>query len=146
MDDDRGGRLSGELQASGAGSHHRPRLRTLLHRTAEILRGALPPGRGSCTLAFAEEVVREIAHPLGSEESRDPGADEALAAQRVLRLIDAAFGGVPAVRDDAARRLADDPPMLAAFFQNLDLLVDCERGHAGAVAALVAAALDMPAG
>lgn len=120
-------------------------MRSLTRHTIDRLRAALPPGGGSCTRPFAEEVVLELAHPLGAAASRDSAADEALAARRVLETIGAAFGGTPEAREAGARRLAADAPMMAAFFQNLDLLAECERGHAGAVAALVAAALHSPA-
>ena len=114
--------------------------------TIARLRDALPPGRGSCTLPFAEEVVRQVAHPLGAEPSPDPEGEEARTAARVLALLGAAFEGTSDARAAAVRRLGKDGTMLAAFFQNLDLLEDCARGHAGAVAALVAAALEGPTG
>lgn len=120
-------------------------MRTLRPGTSARLRDALPPGRGSCTVSFAAEVVRQVAHPLGAEPSSDPAAGEARAATRVLDLLGAAFEGASDEREAAARRLGADGPMLAAFFQNLDLLEECARGHAGAVAALVAAALERPA-
>lgn len=119
-------------------------MRALLSPTLDRLRAALPRGRGSCTLPFAEEVVRQVAHPVGAPDAPDPSASEARAAALVLSLLDAAFSGLGDARGDAARRLAADPPTLAAFFQNLDLLADCAQGHAGAVAALVAAALEEP--
>ena len=114
--------------------------------TSARLRDALPRGRGSCTLPFAEEVVRQVAHPLGAEPSPDPEGDEARTAGQVLELLGGAFEGTPQARAAAARRLGLDGTMLAAFFQNLDLLEDCTRGHAGAVAALVAEALEGPTG
>lgn len=117
-------------------------MRALTPGTVDRLRAALPPGGGSCARAFTEEIVLELAYPLGAAESRDPAADEARAARRVLDVIGAAFESSPGARAEGARRLAADGPMLAAFFQNLDLLSDCGRGHAGAVAGLVAAALD----
>ncbi len=119
-------------------------MRALSPGTIARLRAALPPGGGSCTRAFAEEIVLELAYPLGAAESHDPTADEALAARRVLEVIGAAFDGTPGTREAGARRLAGDAALLAAFFQNLDLLEECARGHAGAVAAVVAAALGEP--
>lgn len=121
-----------------------PAVRPLRPETLAGLRAALPPGRGSCTLAFAEEVVRQVAHPLGADPSPDPAGSEAAVARRVLGLVEAAFGDEREARDAAARRLAGDAPLLAAFFQNLDLLEECASGHAGSVAALVAAALESP--
>ena len=120
-------------------------MRSLSPGTVDRLHAALPPGGGSCTRAFAEEIVLELAYPLGAEASRDPAADEALAARRGLQVLGAAFEAAPGAMAAGARRLAADAPLLAAFFQNLDLLEDCERGHAGAVAALVARALEGPA-
>jgi hypothetical protein len=119
-------------------------VRALSPGTLDRLHAALPPGGGSCTRAFAGEIVLELAYPLGAAESRDPNADEAIAARAVLDVIGAAFEGVPGAVAEGARRLAEDAPMLAAFFQNLDLLADCDRGHAKAVAALVAEALAGP--
>ena len=121
-------------------------MRALSRGTVDRLRAALPPGGGSCTRAFAEEIVLELAYPLGAAPSRDPGKDEALAVQRVLEVIGAAFERMPSAVAEGARLLAADASMLAAFFQNLDLLGECDRGHARAVAALVAAALDRPPG
>lgn len=119
-------------------------MRALSPGTVDRLRAALPSGGGSCTRAFAEEVVLELAYPLGAEASREPGADEARAARRVLEALGAAFDGTPGAIVQGAHRLAGDAALMAAFFQNLDLLVECERGHARAVAVLVAAALEAP--
>jgi hypothetical protein len=119
-------------------------VRPLLEETIAAIRAELPPGRGSCTVAFAEEVVRQIAYPLGGAPAPDREAGERGATREVLALVRAAFDG-GTVCAAASRRLADDAVMLAVFFQNLDLLGDCPRGHGGAVAALVAAALDTSA-
>ena len=117
----------------------RPATRPLRDETLAQLRAALPPGGGSCTLAFAEEVVRQVAHTLCAAPA-DPARAEDAAAAEVSALVRESFEGAEAARA-AARRLASEPATLAAFFQNLDLLEDCPRGHARAVAALVAATL-----
>jgi hypothetical protein len=117
--------------------------RALLEETIARLRAELAPGRGSCTIAFAGEVVRQVAHPLGAAPAADRAAAERRVADDLLALLCAAFDG-GAARAEAARRLSREPVVLAALFQNLDLLVECPSGHAGAVAALVAGALDAP--
>ncbi len=120
-------------------------MRILLDETIARIRAELPHGGGSCTVGFVEEVVRQIVHPLGASPAPDRAGAEREAAAEVLALVRAAFdGGVS--RAAAAGRLADDAVMLAVFFQNLDLLGDCARGHGGAVGALVAAAQEESTG
>ena len=121
-----------------------PLMRPLLDATTATLRAALSPGHGSCTRTFAEDVVRQVAHPLGAVPAPDRALTEARTAGDVLALLRGAFDG-GAARAEAARRLAHEPVHLAAFFQNLDLLAECPRGHARAVAALVADALERSA-
>lgn len=90
--------------------------------------GALGAGRA---LPFAEAVVAQVAHPPGAGPATDDGAREREVAGALLAALAA---------DDAVR-LAGDAPLLAACYQNLDLLPPADAA-ADAVALLVGRALD----
>ncbi len=106
--------------------------RALPTATAAWLRERLCDG---AALPFAAAVVLHL--------TRRPGGDAAHAASgreiacRVVELLDdpAAPG--------AAQRLAADPPTLASFFQNADLLFEHGFAGADAVALLVMRALEI---
>ena len=88
---------------------------------------------------FVEAVVLLVAHPLGDPET-PATAPELAAADRVIALVQrAAADESEAV--DAAGELAAEPEMLAAFFQNLDLLPGGGHRAADAVTLLVLLAL-----
>lgn len=94
--------------------------------------GALGAGRA---LPFAEAVVAQVAHPLGAAPADDAGAGERAVTDALLH----------AIADDdataAAARLAADAPLLAACYQNLDLLPASDAAG-DAIALLVGRALD----
>ena len=71
--------------------------------------------------AFIEVVVWQRAHALTESSPGDSSATEGELATRVLSLVEASVGGALAGQR-AAAELAADPALLAAFFQNLDLL------------------------
>lgn len=97
--------------------------------------------------AFLDAVSRHVTFGLGADPlaADDDGVrvrDARAVALRVLR--DAGALDLPAdasTLDAAARRLLADPPMLAAFFQNLDLLDAGPR--ADAVALLLMRAMEL---
>jgi hypothetical protein len=83
-------------------------------------------------LPFAAAVVAQLAW------SADAGAEAAI-ARRVAAMVRAASAGPLEV---AAAELRADPPLFAAFFQNLDLLFAAPVPESDAVSALVMAALE----
>lgn len=92
-------------------------------------------GEGRATaLPFLAEVTGQVAHRHG--EGGSPAQREAAVGARALDLLLAPDG------DAAAARLAAEPPMLAAFFQNVDLLYAHRDPGADPVAALVMRALE----
>jgi len=115
------------------------------------LREALADAAG--VVAFADVVVRQVAHPLGAvgEWAGDDWDDDDAAGDErelaVARRLGAALGAVTArasaagdAFDRAATELVRDVALLSACYQNLDLL---PAGAAGdAVAMLVARALE----
>jgi hypothetical protein len=88
---------------------------------------------------FVETVVLLVAHPLGDPEV-PASAPELATADRVIALVERALAG-DTQGAEAAGDLAADPEMLAAFFQNLDLLPRGGHRAADAVALLVMLAL-----
>ncbi|MDB4949236.1 MAG: hypothetical protein JWM27_1885 [Gemmatimonadetes bacterium] len=95
---------------------------------------------------FVREIVREVAFPLGtSAGTADPAERSALVERTVRALVRDAAGDADA-REDAARRLASQPPLLAAFFQNADLLYDERHPSADAVSAAVMRAVELLGG
>jgi hypothetical protein len=81
-------------------------------------------------LPFASAVVAQLAGGAGGE---------AEIARRVAAMVRASGVGPPEV---AAEALCADPPLFAAFFQNLDLLFAAPAPEADAVSGLVMAALE----
>ena len=74
-----------------------------------------------CTLPFVQQVVRQVAYPLGAERARC-ALHEQETEQRIREMLDVTLSADAETRAAAARRLAADRELLAAFFQNLDLL------------------------
>jgi len=116
------------------------------------LRSELEAGSaGIETLAFAEAVVAQRAYALGAppaerrvDGSVGPVAAKASASElrivdQVIGLLAGAMGASSIPR--SARELADDPTLLAAFFQNLDLLPVEGGPSMDRIPLLVAAAL-----
>ena len=97
---------------------------------------------------FLEAVAAHVAFGLGADPTGGDGA-ERLARTRAAALAvlrDAgALGGprVAAQVDAAARALLDNPPLLAAFFQNLDLLYEHEAPGAAEVSLLLMRAMEL---
>jgi hypothetical protein len=106
---------------------------------AHIREIAATEALGETLVAFVEAVVLQVAHPLGGmgEHQRTP---EVAVANQVIGLLGRSLGGEGVVAD-AADELAAEPAMLAAFFQNLDLLPAGGHRAADAVALLVVLAL-----
>jgi hypothetical protein len=92
-------------------------------------------------LPFAEAVVEQVAHPLGTAPSADPAGAERAVGGRVVGLLEGSVAGASAAAE-AAAGLSNDPAMLAAFFQNLDLLDRRTDARTDAVALLVLSAME----
>ena len=121
-------------------------MRSLSSAVRERLRSALETRpAGLDALPFAEAVIVQRAWPLGENTASpvpdpEPDGTEASVAGQVIRMVDASMGGDAAIAS-AATELANDLALLAAFFQNLDLL-PVDRGPAvDAIALLTAAAV-----
>ncbi len=98
---------------------------TLAPATRALLREALDPGCGDDLLAFAAQVTRQVAHPLGAghDGAPSPVERERAVGERTAAIVRAACGGDDAAAvTHAATLLADDVALLSAFFQNLDML------------------------
>lgn len=103
------------------------------------LRALLEPEEGAA-LAFLAAVVEQVVHHLRPAPPADSAVEEWAVAGRALALLrDAAAGEL----DAAARRLIAEPEMLAAFFQNADLLYVEAAAQADAVGAVVMRALEV---
>ncbi|HEY0970328.1 MAG TPA: hypothetical protein VGE02_05060, partial [Gemmatimonadales bacterium] len=118
---------------------------TLAPATRGMLRDELGHLPESGALAFAEQVTRQVAHPLGAtHDGRAPAERERAVAARVAEILRTARGG-DAAAAHAATLLADDVPLLSAFFQNLDLL-PAGDATSDAVALLVMEAMGLLGG
>jgi hypothetical protein len=111
-------------------------LRGLSVATRQELSAALESAGWASALGFAEAVTLQCAYPLGEPPSHQRPASEASAAESVLALLRAASHG-----SQADGQLERDPVLLAAVFQNADLLYRDGFPHAEAVALLVMHAL-----
>lgn len=101
------------------------------------LRAALESGPvGVEALAFVEAVVEQAVHRLGPERSPVLAGATASMGKRVVSFLEAAAEGEPS-RTRAAEELAGEPVILAAFYQNLDLLPAASSAPADAIALLV---------
>jgi hypothetical protein len=83
-------------------------------------------------IPFASAVVAQLARGAGA------GAESGI-GRRVAAMVRASTAGPLEV---AAEALRSDPPLFAAFFQNLDLLFDAPPAESDAVSGLVMAALE----
>ncbi|HET6231990.1 MAG TPA: hypothetical protein VFE05_18095 [Longimicrobiaceae bacterium] len=89
---------------------------------------------------FVDAVVAQVARPLGVRDV--PASAEARVRAVVANLIARASDPTPAARVPAELLVAD-LVLLAAFFQNVDLLYDGGYAHADAVSMLVMHALEL---
>jgi hypothetical protein len=119
-------------------------LRQLSEGIRRELAIALETAGWSTALAFAEAVTLQCAYPLGEPPGHQRSASEASAAESVLALLRTAAQS-PHERltppDTSDGHLERDPILLAAVFQNADLLYRDGFPHADAVALLVMHAL-----
>jgi hypothetical protein len=103
------------------------------------LRAAL--GATSPTLPFAEAVVMQMARPAGDPPDAARERDTALRVARLLALRERP----PSVADRrASSLLQEDAVLLAAFFQNVDLLYDAGDPEADRVSRWIMTALERP--
>ena len=96
-----------------------------------------------CTQPFVQELVRQVAYPLGVERARCAQHEQEI-ERKIRKLLEVTLSADAETRAAAARQLAADRELLAAIFQNLDLLHhDCELAPATALLTAEAlAALD----
>ena len=105
---------------------------------------SLPPA----LVPFLNAVAHQVTYALGAEPGAGVGSGgEAEAERRALALLRdagalAGDASLPPL-DDVARRLLAEPPMLAAFFQNLDLLFEHRVQGAEAVSLLLMRAMEL---
>ena len=98
-------------------------------------------------LPFVRAVISQLLAPHDADAA-PPGADQVRhLGDRVVALVQAAAEsgadrGTSAQPEAAAVALAHDAPMLAAFFQNIDLLYEAECPDANAVSTTVMRALE----
>ena len=88
------------------------------------------------TQGFIEAIVWQWSNATGELPASEATAAEESVATRVLGLIQAAVGGAIAY-EGAVDALANDPVLLSAFFQNLDLLPAEHDPQVDAIALLV---------
>jgi len=96
-------------------------------------------------LTFIEAVVGQRACPVGDSTAQrlsveDRQIAERRIAEQVIGLVEAGRAGESRMVH-AAEELAADPALLAAFFQNLNLLPADGGSHVDAIALLTSAAL-----
>ena len=112
-------------------------MRRLDEAARRELRAALESGSvGLETLAFVEAVVEQAVHRLGPERSGVLAGATASMGKRVVSFLEAAAEGESS-RARAAEELAGEPAILAAFYQNLDLLPAADFAPGDAIALLV---------
>lgn len=104
-------------------------------------RRALGREFGVCALPFVEAVVVQLVYPLGGPAPASPEEAERAVGDRVVAMLGASTAD-PHFTARAAADLAADAALLAAFFQNVDLLHSHRCPHADAVSLLVMAALE----
>jgi hypothetical protein len=111
------------------------------------LRERLARSDGGGALPFLEAVVVQAAFPLGLDLPTDERAEREpeVAGLALELLLGAEAAGEAAPHPEAAAaRLRGDPALLAAFFQNVDLLYRHAFAGADAVSLLVMRALEEP--
>lgn len=117
-------------------------MRTPVRRLSDgalaVLRACL--GERSPSLAFAEAVLAQAGHPIGVP--RDPAREAAVASTLCALLERVDDGQASATAGDAVASLVGDPELLAAFFQNVDLLYGAAAPEADRIAAWIMAAVE----
>lgn len=108
----------------------------------------LSPEERRALAPFLDAVSRQVAYGLGADPHSSDAETRAIdAEERAMTVLqDAGAVGEPSTSegvDAAARRLLAEPPMLAAFFQNLDLLFEHRASGAEAVARLLMRAMEL---
>ena len=97
-------------------------------------------------MGFIETTAEQAAQRLGwgmhAEESRRDADAHGTAWSLVERAVSATRAEDIRALDEAAFELASSPPMLAAFYQNVDLLYNAGFPDADAVSALIMRALE----
>lgn len=105
------------------------------------IRDAIAGARRSPELQrFIEEVVAQRARAIGREPVDGDDGEAVRLAAHVLRLIEQGAAGEAGI-SRAAAELASDHALLAAFFQNLDLLPPGRDPHVDAIALMVGEAI-----
>ena len=105
------------------------------------IRAALAGRPGAVdTEAFIEAVAWQWSNGVGDRTAADAAVLEETAVTRVLGLVEASGGGAIAF-EGGVDTLANDPVLLSAFFQNLDLLPAEHDPHIDAIALMVGAAV-----
>ncbi|HET6764777.1 MAG TPA: hypothetical protein VFH27_13925 [Longimicrobiaceae bacterium] len=89
---------------------------------------------------FVRAVVQQLCASTGAYGQPEEGAAEARVERAARGFVDRAMSGEPPAELGAG--LADDVPLLAAFFQNVDLLYEHGYAQADAVSGLIMAALE----
>ena len=110
---------------------------------------ARDPAAGDATASFVGFVVEQAVTRVGAEAPRDEGATAEL-VRRMLADIgtryEASNDAEGVVREHAAQLLAAEPPLLAAFFQNIDVLFVDGATCADAVSAVTLRAMEISRG
>ena len=111
-----------------------------MHLPVSAIRALLGPEEAGA-LSFLAAVAEQVVHHLRPEPPVDAAATEEWAvASRALALMREAVEGEI---DAPARRLLAEPEMLAAFFQNVDLLYAAAAREADAAGAVVMRAMEL---
>lgn len=100
-------------------------------------------GPADPALPFARAVLVQVALAPGAE--RDP-EDELSTAHAIAGVLMMPEGPIDSAGPTPARALAGDPVLLAAFFQNIDLLYDAGSPHADRVSGWIMEAVGMVGG
>lgn len=133
----------------------RPRTPSMPSHTDAAARSALHAALGEegtgAVLPFLEAVVQQAALPLGEAVPVAEAPErERRTTEQVVELLLVARSAMgeqgEKYPDEAAERLRAHPLLLAAFFQNIDLLYQHGYPHADAVSLLIMRALEEPSG
>lgn len=121
-------------------------MRALSDRVRLELGESLARSGWSSAARFAESTILQRAYPLGEPADHEPLEAESIAMEAVLAVLRTAAATEPPPpgelpRGEAETHLARDPVLLAAVFQNIDLLYRDAFAHADGVSALVMQAL-----
>ena len=123
----------------GVAQHPEATLTAASRAPGSLLRERLGADPGA--IPFAEAVLAQLTGPAGAFAGAPHTARDALE----LHLADVVLAAAATDPDELARRLLAEPPLAAAFFQNLDLLYTHTSPHADAVSALLMRTLELAA-